>query len=85
MLDQYGQGRGGFVSIYVGYAPHSKTESLGLVRAFSEGIAGRDGSVLAATIGEVDAARESERVGVVFDLEDCRGMVPDGTPRPWTR
>ncbi|WP_293774395.1 membrane dipeptidase [Sporichthya sp.] len=77
LLDQFGQGCGGFVSINVGYAPHAKAESLALIRTFADGIDGRHGLVLASTVGDVDAAQASGRVGVVFDLEDSAPLDGD--------
>ena len=69
-LARYAGPHGGFVSINVGYAPHTGRESMQLVHAFRDAVAARPWLALADDVPTLDAAIARGRTAVAFDLED---------------
>jgi len=61
---------GAFVSVNVGYAPHSAADVRRLVAAFTGAVAADDRLCLAADVAAVATARARGQVAVAFDLED---------------
>jgi len=82
-LDRYDRVGGGFVSINVGYAPQSNSDSRALLAAFRNGVESRPRLTLATTLEELTAARDGGPIGVAFDLEDSAPLDGDlATVRP---
>jgi membrane dipeptidase len=77
LLDSYAGPSGGFVSVNVGYAPHSMKHSLRLLEAFRSTVAGHPGLVLADTVAAVETAVEAGHIAVAFDLEDSAPLDGD--------
>lgn len=63
--------RGGFVSVNVGYSPHSMADSIQLLTAFRSAVDGHPRLQLAGTVDAVDDAVTAGYLAVAFDLEDC--------------
>jgi membrane dipeptidase len=76
-LTRYQRGAGTLLSVNAGYSPHSFSDTVALLRHYRDAIAGHPDLVLAATIGDVDAATVAGRIAVVFDLEDSRPLDDD--------
>ncbi len=62
---------GSYVSVNVGYVPHSSSDVLALLGMFRRRIAADERYLLAASVREIEQAHRSDRVAVGFDLEDC--------------
>ncbi|MDT0441626.1 dipeptidase [Streptomyces johnsoniae] len=69
-LARYRRPGGSFVSVNVGYAPHSADDVVGLIAGWRERIAADDRLRPAVGIGDVEAAARADDVAVAFDLED---------------
>jgi membrane dipeptidase len=69
-LARYERDGGSFVSVNVGYAPHSAAQVVGLLTAFRRRVVEDPRRVLATTTGDVERAQGTGRVAVAFDLED---------------
>ncbi|GAA4407799.1 membrane dipeptidase [Tsukamurella soli] len=76
-LERYAPLERGFVSVNVGYSPHSYEFSTGLLRAFRSGVAASDRLALAATVDDVEAITAAGRMAVAFDLEDSGPLGGD--------
>lgn len=76
-LDRYHRPGGGFVSINVGYAPHSGDDARALLTAFRQGVDRRPRLTLATTVQELTTAREAGLIAVAFDLEDSAPLDGD--------
>jgi membrane dipeptidase len=59
-----------YVSVNVGYAPHSRADVLALLASFRGQVQARPGLELALDPAGVRAAAEAGRLAVAFDLED---------------
>ncbi|MFC6020645.1 dipeptidase [Plantactinospora solaniradicis] len=70
-LARYLRPGGSYVSVNVGYAPHSTATVLGLLDAFRRRVADDSRYLLADTTGDIDRAHAGDRVAVGFDLEDA--------------
>ncbi|MGI5213404.1 dipeptidase [Plantactinospora sp. CA-290183] len=70
-LARYLRSGGSYVSVNVGYAPHSAADVLSLLDAFRRRVADDSRYLLAATSRDIDQAHISDRVAVGFDLEDA--------------
>lgn len=69
-LARYERPGGSYVSVNVGYAPHSAAEVLGLLDNFRTRILGDGRLLLANTTSDIDRAHHGGQVAVAFDLED---------------
>jgi len=70
-LVRYARPGGSFVSVNVGYAPHTAADVRALARAWRAQLDVEDQLLPAATVEDVDRARRHGQVAVAFDLEDC--------------
>lgn len=70
-LLRYDRSGGAYVSVNVGYAPTSSAEVWALLDYFRTEIDNDDRLLLAASVADVDAAHEQDRIAVAFDLEDA--------------
>src|SRR6266498_2523514 len=70
-LARYLRPGGSYVSVNVGYVPHSSSDVLALLGMFRRRIAADERYLLAASVREIEQAHRSDRVAVGFDLEDC--------------
>ncbi|WP_262506032.1 membrane dipeptidase [Streptomyces sp. TRM68367] len=69
-LARYRRPGGSFVSVNVGYVPHSADDVAGLIASWRERIATDDRLRLAMSVEDVEAAGRAGDVAVAFDLED---------------
>jgi membrane dipeptidase len=76
-LTRYQRPGGAYVSINVGYAPHSTEDVLTLIEHFSTQIGAHDGLILASSVRDVDAAHLEDRIVVGYDLEDSNPLGGD--------
>jgi Membrane dipeptidase (Peptidase family M19) len=76
-LARYQRPGGSYVSVNVGYAPHSAADVLGLLAAFQYGAAADDRYVLVASVADVEQAHRRDQVAVSFDLEDSGPLEGD--------
>jgi membrane dipeptidase len=76
-LARYQRPGGSYVSVNVGYAPHSAADVLRLLAAFRYGAAVDDRYVLVASVAEVEEAHDRDQVAVSFDLEDSGPLEGD--------
>jgi membrane dipeptidase len=76
-LERYTRQGGAYVSVNVGYSPHSAAEVLALLAHFRALIDRHPRLDLAATVADVDAAERSGRTVVAFDLEDSGPLEGD--------
>ncbi|MGX7678575.1 dipeptidase [Jatrophihabitans sp. DSM 45814] len=76
-LNRYSRRGGAYVSVNVGYAPHSQADSLGLLEYFRARIEADSHLALAATVSDIDAAHRAGRTVVAFDLEDSGPLEGD--------
>lgn len=76
-LNRYGRTGGSYVSVNVGYAPHSMRDSLRILDYFRTRISDDDRLALAATVRDIDAAHNAGRTVVAFDLEDSGPLEGD--------
>lgn len=76
-LARYRRPGGAFVSVNAGYAPHSLSDTLALLRHYRGAIEAHPDLQLAASVDDVAAIAGSGRIAVVFDLEDSRPLDDD--------
>ncbi|MFC4588419.1 dipeptidase [Sphaerisporangium corydalis] len=76
-LLRYRRPGGAYVSVNVGYAPHSREDALSYIDHFTRSIEAHPALEIATTIGEIDAAVPGDRVVVAFDLEDSNPLAGD--------
>jgi membrane dipeptidase len=76
-LGRYARPGGAFVSVNVGYAPHSFADVLELLTAYRAGVARDPRLVLAAGSADIDRAADDDRIAVAFDLEDSGPLEGD--------
>ncbi|MEV0739739.1 membrane dipeptidase [Streptomyces sp. NPDC050549] len=76
-LARYRRPGGSFVSVNVGYAPHSADDVTGLLTSWRERIAADDRLRLVATVDDIDDAVRAGSVAVAFDLEDSGPLEGD--------
>ncbi|GAB1819010.1 dipeptidase [Herbidospora sp. RD11066] len=76
-LLRYRRPGGAYVCVNVGYAPHSREDSLAYIGHFTRAIEAHPDLELATTVGEIDAAVPDDRIVVAFDLEDSRPLAGD--------
>lgn len=76
-LDRYRGAGGGFVSLNVGYAPHSYADTARLLHSFRSQVAADANLVLAESVADVDAAAAAGHTAVAFDLEDSAPLDGD--------
>jgi membrane dipeptidase len=69
-LARYRRPGGSFVSVNVGYAPHSADDVTGLIAGWRERIATDHRLRLAVNLDDIEAAGHAGDVAVAFDLED---------------
>lgn len=69
-LARYHRSGGSFVSVNVGYVPHSAADVTGLIMSWRERISLDDRLRLAASIDDIETAGHEGDVAVAFDLED---------------
>jgi membrane dipeptidase len=69
-LARYQRPGGSYVSVNVGYAPHSAADVLGLLDHFRARVLADGRLSLAATTSDIDRAHLGGQVAVAFDLED---------------
>lgn len=68
---------GGLVSVNVGYSPQSGADTRALLAAFRRGVNDHPDLTLVGGVEDLATARAADRVGVVFDLEDCAPLDGD--------
>jgi membrane dipeptidase len=68
---------GAYVCLNVGYAPHSKQESVGFARQFAADVAAHPELELVGTVAEIDAAHAAGKTVVAFDLECSNPLEGD--------
>jgi membrane dipeptidase len=76
-LGRYSRSGGTYVSINVGYAPHSAADVLALIAHFRAQIDVDERLALASTVDEIDAAYRAGSTVVAFDLEDSGPLEGD--------
>src|ERR1700760_1818434 len=76
-LARYQRRGGAFVSVNAGYAPHSFTDTMALLRHFRSAVDAHPDLELARTVDDVAAIAGEGRIAVVFDLEDSRPLDDD--------
>jgi membrane dipeptidase len=76
-LARYARPGGAYVSVNVGYAPHSKQEALGFLDQFRTGVQDDERLHLAHSVLDIDAAQVAGRTVVAFDLEDSGPLEGD--------
>ncbi len=76
-LERYAPLERGFVSVNVGYSPHSYEFSTALLRTFRARVAATDSLALASTVEDVEAITATGRMAVAFDLEDSGPLGGD--------
>jgi membrane dipeptidase len=76
-LTRYARRGGAYVSVNVGYSPHSKADALGYLDHFRAGVEANDGLSLAHTADDIDEAHAAGRTVVAFDLEDSGPLEGD--------
>ena len=69
-LDRYARPGGAFVSVNVGYAPHTADDVRQLTATWRARLHDDDRFVTVDTVADVDQAAERDAVAVAFDLED---------------
>ncbi|WP_432510887.1 dipeptidase [Kineococcus sp. SYSU DK001] len=69
-LARYARPGGAFVSVNVGYAPHSADDVRTITRSWRRCLSDDDRFTLVATVADVDRAAADEGIAVAFDLED---------------
>ena len=69
-LARYARPGGAYVSVNVGYAPHSAAEVRWLLHTWRARLAGDPRFSLAGSVDDVDRAAAANLVAVAFDLED---------------
>ncbi|MFD8970400.1 dipeptidase [Streptomyces sp. NPDC059568] len=74
---RYRRPGGAYVSVNVGYAPHTKEMSLGFLETFRRDVEAHPDLELAGTVAEIDAAHAAGKIVVAFDLEDSRPVDDD--------
>ena len=68
---------GAYVCLNVGYAPHSKDESVGFAKQFTAAVEANPDLALVGTVAEIDAAHEAGRMVVAYDLECSNPLEGD--------
>jgi membrane dipeptidase len=76
-LTRYSRPGGAYVSVNVGYAPHSKQQVLGFLERFRTGVHDDERLHLAQSVLDIDAAQVAGRTVVAFDLEDSGPLEGD--------
>jgi membrane dipeptidase len=76
-LTRYSRPGGAYVSVNVGYAPHSKQQALGFLEQFRTGVHDDERLHLAQSVLDIDAAQVAGRTVVAFDLEDSGPLEGD--------
>lgn len=76
-LTRYGRRGGAFLSVNAGYAPHTFSDAMALLRHYRAAIDLHPELELAANVVEAEAITESDRVAVAFDLEDSAPLDGD--------
>ncbi len=76
-LARYRRPGGSFVSVNVGYSPHSNSLVLSLLHDWRARVAADPRMRLAATLEDIDAATAAGEVAVAFDLEDSGPLDGD--------
>jgi membrane dipeptidase len=76
-LARYAGAGGSVVSVNAGYRPQDRLATRTLLAAFRTALAADDRFLLVATVADADRAAGDERIGVVFDLEDCGPLDGD--------
>jgi membrane dipeptidase len=76
-LGRYSRPGGAYLSVNVGYAPHSKQQALGFLEQFRAGIHDDEQLDLAQSVLDIDAAQVADRTVVAFDLEDSGPLEGD--------
>ena len=68
---------GAYVCLNVGYAPHSKDESVGFAQQFTAAVEANPDLALVGTVAEIDAAHEAGQMVVAYDLECSNPLEGD--------
>nr|WP_062332658.1 membrane dipeptidase [Herbidospora sakaeratensis] len=76
-LLRYRRPGGAYVSVNVGYAPHSREDALAYIGHFTRAVEAHPDLELATTVAEIDAAVPGDRIVVAFDLEDSAPLAGD--------
>ncbi|SFC56793.1 membrane dipeptidase [Nocardioides terrae] len=74
---RYRRDGGAFVCVNVGYAPHTREDSLGFLDDFRRQIEEHPELGLVGGVDEIDDAHDAGRIVVAFDLEDSRPLAGD--------
>ena len=66
-----------YVSVNVGYSPHSYADSVALLHDFRAGIARHPELALVSSVDDIESAGAAGQIGVAFDLEDSGPLDGD--------
>jgi len=69
-LTRYGRPGGAYVSVNVGFSPHSTELVFELLHTWRRGVTEHDRLTLVDGVADIDAATRAGQIGVAFDLED---------------
>lgn len=73
-LDRYRQVGVGYLSVNVGYAPHSLEDSIRVLSSWRQQVRASDSFELVASAGDFAAAQQAGKLVVGFDLEDTNPL-----------
>lgn len=76
-LARYRRRGGAFVSVNAGYSPHSFDDTISLLRHYRAEVDAHPDLELATDIDDVAEITGTDRIAVVFDLEDSRPLDDD--------
>lgn len=76
-LTRFQRHGGAFVSVNVGYSPHSFSDSVALLTHFRSAVEDHPDLELVSSIDDVERITSSGRIAVVFDLEDSGPLDDD--------
>lgn len=76
-LTRYGRRGGAFLSVNAGYAPHTFSDAVALLRHYRAAIDLHPELELATNVVEAEVITGSDRVAVAFDLEDSAPLDGD--------
>jgi membrane dipeptidase len=76
-LSRYRRGGGVFLSVNAGYAPHTFSDAVALLRHYRAAVDAHPDLELATNLDEVEAISRAGRIAVAFDLEDSAPLDGD--------
>lgn len=76
-LQRYARAGGSYLSVNVGYAPHSAQDVLDLIHHFRTAVGDDPALALAGSVDDIERAHETGQTVVAFDLEDSGPLEGD--------